>query len=424
MWHVVFSQPDLAADSEVKTISFSGLAVLLVLGSVGYGLHRKLQRWPSARIAVLSCLGVGIVLGPFVLLEWLGPLRSRMAHFVLSFFGVVAGFRWLELICGTGPAGFDHSAKNFVIYFTSPAEVLFEEGGLKPSRDGLVAELLFRIAKHMLIGTLVLSLGKATDFSPFLEEDPAVLPLLGFPWALPAIYLQTLYVYCTLATAMLMHRLLPAFFGIDSVDPMQTPLLLSTSLRDFWGRRWNLVVHRLMKRTFFLPVAGSSAWTRRLAGLLAFMMSGVFHEYMWLAVNWNSRDSFVPGLSLLFFLVQFALCALEASLTALAPGVAGASLPAPLKTVLTTALILPFGPLFLQGIRPMALECTEQGQTFSLVDGGEGVVSGPPPLDWVLCCAVGVAATARSAWRGAKQRSGGLAPKVSVVPVLPTCEGA
>ena len=28
-----------------------------------------------------------------------------------------------------------------VIYFTSPAEVLFEEGGLKPSRDGLVAEL-------------------------------------------------------------------------------------------------------------------------------------------------------------------------------------------------------------------------------------------------------------------------------------------
>ena len=26
--------------------------------------------------------------------------------------------------------------------------------------------------------------------------------------------------------------------------------------------------------------SGSSAWTRRLAGLLAFMMSGVFHEYM------------------------------------------------------------------------------------------------------------------------------------------------
>ena len=39
---------------EVKTISFSGLAVLLVLGSVGYGLHRKLQRWPSARAAQRS----------------------------------------------------------------------------------------------------------------------------------------------------------------------------------------------------------------------------------------------------------------------------------------------------------------------------------------------------------------------------------
>ena len=30
------------------------------------------------------------------------------------------------------------------------------------------------------------------------------LPLLGFPWALPAIYLQTLYVYCRRAWMILL----------------------------------------------------------------------------------------------------------------------------------------------------------------------------------------------------------------------------
>lgn len=245
----------------------------MAIGAVGFQIHVALRRKPRSRLCILGFLGVALWVTPFLVLSWLGPRRSRMAHFTLSFFGVVAGFRWLELLLGTGPKGFDLSLRNFVIYFASPAEVLFDGAGrLKASPDGLVSELLFRIAKHMLLGTIVLSIGKATSFAPFLESgaDAATMPLLGFPQAEPAIYLQTLYIYCTLATAMLMHRLLLAFFGIDTVDSMQTPLLLSVSLREFWGRRWNLVVHRLMKRTFFVPLAGSSAWSRRAAGLLAF----------------------------------------------------------------------------------------------------------------------------------------------------------
>ncbi|CAE7892384.1 unnamed protein product, partial [Symbiodinium microadriaticum] len=93
----------------------------------------------------------------------------------ISFLGlavlVAIGFRWLELLLGTGPKGFDLGLRNFVIYFASPAEVLFDGAGrLKASPDGLVSELLFRIAKHMLLGTIVLSIGKATSFAPFLES--------------------------------------------------------------------------------------------------------------------------------------------------------------------------------------------------------------------------------------------------------------
>lgn len=425
-FHVTFSQPDLEADSEVKVISFAGLAVLLLLGSVGYALHRNL---PSAwRRGVLCFMLLPMVIGPLFVLDRVGPLRSKMAHFALSFFGVVAGFRWLELICGTGPKGFDDSFKNFVIYFASPAEVLFDEKGqLKASRDGLVSEVLLRIAKHMLIGTFVLSLGRATDFSPFLSgRDPAAMPFLGFPLALPAVYLQTLFAYCTLATAMLMHRLPAALAGIETVDPMQNPLLCSVSLRDFWGRRWNLVVHRLMKRSFFLPLAGLSP---RLGGFLAFLMSGLFHEYMWLAVNWHQRDSYVPGLCLVFFLVQFILCALESALAPTALGQQLAALPQPLRTVLTTCVILPFGPLFLQGIHSMGVENSHQGQTFSLVwaDCADSrAVSGNPPLDWVMCATVGLIAAAHGLCRTRTARASGVPSRknVSIVAVDSTCEGA
>ena len=34
---------------------------------------------------------------------------------------------------------------------------------------------------------------------------------------------------------------------------MRAPLSQSTSIRDFWGRRWNLIIHGLMKRCFFMP---------------------------------------------------------------------------------------------------------------------------------------------------------------------------
>lgn len=404
-----FSGQDLEADGEIKTLSFVGLAVLAVVAFLGHTLHVALRPRPLIRLAVLGAIGLGLVVVPFVLLAWLGPLRSKMAHFVLSFFGVVAGFRWLELMLGTGPHGFDTSAKNFVIYFASPAEVLFDESGqLKASPPGLVPATLLRIAGHMLVGTLVLSLGKATSFMPCLEPSTelAAMKLLGFPQALPAVYLQTAFIYCTLATAMLMHRLLPALFGVDSVDSMRSPLLLSTSVRDFWGRRWNLVVHRLMKRTFFLPLAGGSATGRHVGGLLAFMMSGLFHEYMWLAVNWGDWQFYTPGLCLLFFLVQFLICAAEAALSRTAVGMMlGDVLPPSLRTFMTTLVVLPFGPLFLQGLQGMALQCAEQGQTLDMVPR-DAPDYGPfmPPLDWAMCAAAAGLASLLQLARRRRQR--------------------
>merc|ERR1719387_67770 len=178
------------------------------------------------------------------------------------------------------------------------------------------------------------------------------LPFLGFPFVLPALYLQTAWIYSTLAITGLSLQLVLALVGFDSLDSMRQPLLLSTSIKDFWGRRWNLVIHNLMKRTFFLPFArrGGTA-ARHFGALLSFIMSGLFHEYMWLITNWFQMDKYTIGFPVAFFLIQFVAAAVESILAKTSMGKMVAGLPNLVRTVCTTLVILPFGPLFLQGLQ-------------------------------------------------------------------------
>jgi len=337
---------------------------------------------------------VGCAAAPFVVLSAHGPFKSFMAHFTLSFLGVLSSFRFLELILGTGPQGFDRSLKNFLVYFSSPAEVLFDETGeFQRSPPGQLMEILVRLAAHMLMGAVMLSIGKATDFVPFMERGsrPVEMSHFGLPASLPGLWLQAAFVYCMLTTGMLMHRVPVAMAGIDTVDPMKAPLLLSTSVRDFWGRRWNLVIHRLMKRTFFAPlVKGRSGARRHLGGFLAFAMSGLFHEYMWLAVSWFqiSPVHYVPGQVLLFFALQFCLCAVEAVLASTRAGLWASRLPAMVRTVGTTLIILPAAPLFLHGLHGagMMAECADQSATLDLLPKGADVAGlrQSVPFDWAF----------------------------------------
>lgn len=430
-YRMVFLPNDVEADSEIKWISFAGIACLIPIGCLGYSLRFSPKLGPRwFRLGLLAAALPLILAGPLACLEaWGGELKSKMAHFVLSFFGVVAFFRMLELVCGTGPRGFDTSLKNFAVYFVSPAEVIFDDDGcMQASPPGHLGMLILRIAGHMLAGTVILSLGRATAFVPFYEPGTSLTaqPFLGFPRALPAAYLQAAMVYCNLATATLMHQVPLALAGVNTVNPFRSPLLLSTSMRDFWGRRWNLLIHRLMKRTFFEPFARTGGSGKQIGGFLAFLMSALFHEYMWLAVNW-SNSMYVFGLPLLYFTAQFSLCALEATMARTPLGAWARRLPTPVQTILTTFSLLPLAPLFLEGISGMAVQCAEQGQTVAMLRSGQPAPQDAavrPPLDWVFMGIVILFVVSHRAFRFSR-RSGNKFSKASakVVPVVasPRC---
>ena len=143
------------------------------------------------------------------------------------------------------------------------------------SRRTALKELVKESVWHGLLFLVVNSIGQATAFLPFLEIDdfPASLSWYGLLRTLPGLYLQTYMVYCMMALTMTCHRAVVALLGLETLVTFKLPLLLSTSLREFWGRRWNLLIHNLMKRCFFDPFRDGPAWQKSLGGLLAFAMS-------------------------------------------------------------------------------------------------------------------------------------------------------
>ena len=63
------------------------------------------------------------------------------------------------------------------------------------------------------------------------------------------------------------------------VEPvMLNPLFKSQSPLDFWSKRWNLLVHRVLKGGVYKPVRKHSSAI--MAILASFIASGLFHEWL------------------------------------------------------------------------------------------------------------------------------------------------
>ncbi|KAL0362883.1 UNVERIFIED_CONTAM: Cell division protein FtsZ1, chloroplastic [Sesamum calycinum] len=99
-----------------------------------------------------------------------------------------------------------------------------------------------------------------------------------------------------------------ALLGLALEPPSDEPYL-ATSLREFWGRRWNLTVNSLLRQTVYKPVRSSAAavvgkdWAALSAVLAAFLVSGLMHELLFWYV---SRAS--PSWEMTMFFVVQGVC--------------------------------------------------------------------------------------------------------------------
>lgn len=85
-------------------------------------------------------------------------------------------------------------------------------------------------------------------------------------------------------------------WNIPAAPIMNRPLL-SHSLAEFWGRRWNLAFRDLTHRFLFLPLLSRCGAVGAL--LIGFLVSGVIHD---LVISWPADGGY--GLPTIYFMLQ------------------------------------------------------------------------------------------------------------------------
>eukprot|EP00930_Biecheleria_cincta_P096462 TRINITY_DN88306_c0_g1_i2.p1 TRINITY_DN88306_c0_g1~~TRINITY_DN88306_c0_g1_i2.p1 ORF type:complete len:392 (-),score=37.65 TRINITY_DN88306_c0_g1_i2:27-1202(-) len=335
----------------------------------------RLRRTISVlRSVLLLCLwAVNCFWLPYRIMDYL-VLEKPLLQFNLGSFFVMWMFKSFEMIVGTFPRGANASYASWALYCGCPVQpedaklekgervqactpvfirrdsvdfaghecelrqpgIKLVEGKFQAAPSGAAKTHLLSSIFYLLVLQVSLNVLVPFNMRPFDRTS-----ILG---RCVNTFLLTLCLWSYMQHTFELAASGLALLGYKSVDAFRNPMFACTSPNDFWGHRWNLTVHSILKRNFFKPllILGFPRW---FATLFAFAVSALFHEYMWSMMCY--RRGFAFGQVSVFFLYQTVLClgqtAFERSFHSVQP-------PRFLRWLLTLALILPSGHLFLDAI--------------------------------------------------------------------------
>jgi hypothetical protein len=159
----------------------------------------------------------------------------------------------VSALYGTSRTYVEKSYRQFLLYHTSPISFEFDrktERVKAATRDNIVSKLR-KLIPGILETTLLLNIILANSHSPFPKKDlDSVLDL--FYWGnllnnLVLAYLAEVYLEFGTRAAAIVISLLS---GLETIEVNDKPLSRSTSVSDFWGRRWNRLVGALLRVSF------------------------------------------------------------------------------------------------------------------------------------------------------------------------------
>ncbi|XP_047957609.1 acyl-CoA--sterol O-acyltransferase 1-like [Salvia hispanica] len=206
-----------------------------------------------------------LAISPAIILNLILPLTLHTMHLGGSsafFLAWLANFKLIMLAFGHGPLSDPSiSLPKFAAFACLP----IKSNSDFPSRG--LKSIWNYLAKALLI-CLFLKLYDYTDL-----VHPKLTWLLYF-----------LHIYCGLEIILAVAGgIAGALIGVE-LEPQFDEPYLSSSLHDFWGRRWNIMVSKILRPTVYKPVLDFSApitgrrWAHFPAILASFFVSGLMHE--------------------------------------------------------------------------------------------------------------------------------------------------
>lgn len=265
---------------------------------------KQLQEHKTASVSVSNHLLVyGVILPFWIVCPYCAIQLLDLRHLIFKFaVGVVVPIltllRTTEALYGFTPKYATKSASRFVLYFSCPVI-------LAPDKEGELVKVPFSKTLQYLKAflTLLFALGMYSswmvtfehlcvysydgyDGAPSADDNDDWYSFHRFfTWQLygnnlfQAILFQlTLQTYCT--GLMFFFSLL---CGSEIKPVMNNPVFASRSPSDFWGRRWNLLVHNALKNGVFKPARRYVSKTAAVAA--TFLVSGILHEWLLIALH-------------------------------------------------------------------------------------------------------------------------------------------
>lgn len=270
-------------------------------------------RTKPGRLRFLFLLPV-ICLLPFLPLHFSSVHLRGISAFFLAW---LALFKLFLLSAGSGPLSADLPFFTFLASATLPVKLVNQQSPQKLKNPTTTSLFLPSATKAALLSVLISSYRFKDTIHPYL---------------LLAIYSLHLYLALELvlaAAAVIASLLLPR--GLQ-LEPQFDAPYLSTSLTDFWGRRWNIMVSSILRPSVYLPVRSRCG---RPAGVLAtFFVSGLMHEFMF----WYITLAPPTGEVTAFFEIH-AVCVVAEEVARRL----GWRFPAPLATPLTLGFVAATG---------------------------------------------------------------------------------
>ena len=213
-----------------------------------------------------------LALLPVVVLFFLLPLSLSSVHlrfFTACFLCWVAVFRLLLFVFDRGPlcdctSGSRLPFTGFIALACLPIVIKRESSPKNPKGQRLLTIIAFAI-KGLLLAMVISIYPKRSRL-----RREVVLVLYSVH-----MYLEVDAIFAVIT--ILARAMLPS--GTD-LEPQFAAPYLSSSLQEFWGRRWNILVSSLLREAVYRPVG---AVYGPAAGMMAsFLVSGLMHEILWI----------------------------------------------------------------------------------------------------------------------------------------------
>jgi len=319
----------------------------------------KKNRQENPTMAFVACYGLlcpAALYLPFALLPFLNIPNTVLAT---PFVGLAISnaLHFLEILYDTSPPFAEKTISNFLLYHASPVMLRFHpktQEVTKATTDEMRHKLqvsLFSFCSTVVLLNVLL----ITSYEPFGHHELTSVADY-FNWRHLGNNMANAYLIGTnLETGTLIFGVIISFItGYSTIYLNDSPFTKSTSVADFWGRRWNIQIGGLLKNSIFKSCVKNGV-SRLIAVLLTFAMSALMHEYV---IQGGSRALVNPtriahdpafGRQSAFFLWNGMMMVLERLIMSNTSikSAWDTSIPAPIKTVCIVMTSLPISRWFM-----------------------------------------------------------------------------